>query len=109
MHPRQLHFGSAEYQIASPHKSLKLFLKLDISKAFDSVSWAFLLEILTHLGFGPIWCNLVTNLLKTSSTRVLVNGEPGREIRHQQGLRQGDPLSAHALYLSNGRAEQLVC
>lgn len=73
-------------------KTLTLFLKLDISKEFDSISRAFLLEILSHLGFGPVWCNLIRNLLETSSTRVLVNGEPGSEIRHQRGLRQGDPL-----------------
>ena len=37
-------------------KISSLFLKLDISKAFDSVDWAFLLEILSHLGGGSrIW------------------------------------------------------
>lgn len=66
--------------------------KLDISKAFDLVSWPFLLEVLRHLGFGPLWCNIICKMLR-SSTKVLVNGEPGDLICHQRGLRQGDPPS----------------
>jgi len=74
-------------------KVASLFLKLDISKAFDSVAWTFLLEILSHLGFGPSWCTLIANLLKSASTQIILNGEPGDYIYHQRGLRQGDPLS----------------
>lgn len=68
-------------------------IKPDITKAFDSVSWAFLLKVMAHLGFGHRWRQLVCSLLSTSSTQVLLNGQPGPLIRHQQGLRQGDPLS----------------
>lgn len=32
-------------------------------------------------------------MLRTSSTRVLVNGQLGKPIWHSHGLRQGDPLS----------------
>jgi hypothetical protein len=58
-------------------KVLSIFLKLDISKAFDSVSWSFLLEASSHLGFGPVWRNMISSLLHTASTHVLVNGQPG--------------------------------
>lgn len=71
----------------------RIMMKLDISKAFDSVSWSFLLEVLTRLGFGEKWRAVLCNLLASSSTRVLLNGEPGEEIIHRRGLRQGNPLS----------------
>jgi hypothetical protein len=74
-------------------KEPHILLKLDISKAFDSIYWSFLLDMLQHLGFGRNWCNLISLLLCTSSTRILVNGEPGEYIMHHRGLRQGDPLS----------------
>jgi hypothetical protein len=45
--------------------------------------------MLQHLGFDRNWCNLISLLLSTSSTRILVNDEPGEYI----SLRRGDPLS----------------
>jgi len=74
-------------------KQPRILLKLDISKAFDSVSWPFLIEILQHLGLGQIWRDILCGLLSSSSTQVLLNGIPGKHIYHQRGLRQGDPLS----------------
>jgi hypothetical protein len=68
-------------------------LKLDISKAFDSVSLPFLLEILQHLGFGQVWRDIICGMLFTSTTQVLTNGVPGDRISHRRGLRQGDSLS----------------
>ena len=101
LYPWQLHLGSANNQTSPSTANAKyISKKLDISKAFDSVSWAFLLEILVHLGFGQVWRNLVLNLLATSSTLVLLNVEPRDVIRNQQGHRQGDPLSPLLFILS---------
>lgn len=70
-----------------------LLLKIDIAKAFDSVCWSFLLEALQHFGFRRRWRNWISVILSTASTKVLLNGVPGRRICHARGLWQGDPLS----------------
>jgi hypothetical protein len=70
-----------------------LLLKIDVAKAFDSISWPFLLSILRQRGFGPRWIWWITLLLRTASTSVLINGNVGDAFRHGRGLRQGDPIS----------------
>ena len=66
-------------------KQPRILLKLDISKAFDSVAWPFLLEVMQHLGFGQIWRDIISGLLCSSSTQVLLNGIPGERISHWRG------------------------
>lgn len=70
-----------------------MLLKIDLAKAFDSVAWPFLLELLQHVGFPLRWHEWVGGMLSTASTKVLVNGRPRDRIRHARSLRQGDPLS----------------
>jgi hypothetical protein len=70
-----------------------LLLKLDITKAFDSVRWEYLLEVMEQVGFGPRWRDMMALIWSTTTSRILLNGEPGRPIKHAKGLHQGDPLS----------------
>jgi hypothetical protein len=79
-------------QLLHKKKQSALFIKLDISKAFDSIGWTFLLEVLGALGFSRKWRDWISSILATSTSRVLVNGHLGENIRHARGLRQGDPL-----------------
>jgi hypothetical protein len=51
-----------------------------------------------QIGFGHIWRDIVCGLLASSTTQVMLNGSPGEQIAHRRGLRQGDPLSPHAIH-----------
>jgi retron-type reverse transcriptase len=70
-----------------------LLFKLDIRKAFDSVRWEYILELMERRGFPPRFRDWVAALFSTATSRVLLNGVTGNPIVHGRGLRQGDPLS----------------
>jgi hypothetical protein len=77
------------YKIKIP----SLFMKLDISKAFDSINWPFLRGIMNHLGFGFRCTNWISSLWCTASSCYSLNGQLGRRVIHCIEVRQWDPLS----------------
>lgn len=50
-------------------------LKLDMNKAYDRVSWLFILKILTAYGFPAQWVTLIHQYISTDSYRVMINGK----------------------------------
>ncbi|GJV19995.1 RNA-directed DNA polymerase, eukaryota, reverse transcriptase zinc-binding domain protein [Tanacetum coccineum] len=74
-------------------KRKTLVFKVDFEKAYDTVCWDFLQEVMAKMGFGVKWCAWIRGCLTSSRASVLVNGSPIDEFLIHKGLRQGDPLS----------------
>ena len=70
-----------------------LIFKIDFEKAYDSVNWDYIRDVMVQMGFGLKWCNWVDACLRSASISILVNGSPTEEFRMTRGIRQGDPLS----------------
>jgi hypothetical protein len=80
-------------------KQPALLIKLDITKAFDTMDCSFLLEDFRKMWFGARLLGCICTLLSTASTRVLLNGSLGARVANMYGLWQGDPLSPHLFIL----------
>ena len=76
-------------------KERGLICKLDIEKAFDTISWEFLYHVMGKMGFGGRWMSWIKWCISTASLSVLVNGSPAGFFPSSRGLRQGDPLSPY--------------
>ncbi|XP_071728387.1 uncharacterized protein [Rutidosis leptorrhynchoides] len=74
-------------------KTKGLIFKVDFEKAFDSLNWKFLLDVMKCMGFGVKWRSWISSCLKSASVSILVNGSPTHEFLLGRGVRQGDPLS----------------
>eukprot|EP00253_Pinus_taeda_P036400 PITA_36400 len=95
---RQIHeaIGVAQETIHSLRQSIKkgAVIKIDLSKAYDRISWTYLRMLLTHLGFKLEFINWVMGCVSSVSFAVLINGASSHFFKGQRGLRQGCPLSS---------------
>nr|GEX96639.1 RNA-directed DNA polymerase, eukaryota, reverse transcriptase zinc-binding domain protein [Tanacetum cinerariifolium] len=79
-------------------KKQALFFKVDFEKAYDSVRWDFLDEVLRKFGFGDKWCKWIQCCLNSSRGSILVNGSPTEEFQFGITLDGGLVNLSHMFY-----------
>ncbi|GJT38915.1 RNA-directed DNA polymerase, eukaryota [Tanacetum coccineum] len=85
--------GDIVNEVQSAFVANKQILDDYCEKAYDSVRWDYLDDVLLNFGFGERWRGWIQSCLKSSKGSVIVNGSPTSEFEFQRGLKQGDPLS----------------
>ena len=63
-----------------------LALKIDIRKAFDSISWPFLFEVLRCFGFSKSFIGWVVAIFDSARISVLINSSPQGYFPYSRGV-----------------------
>ena len=69
------------------------------------MEWSFIEAVMRKMGFPETWITWIMCCITSVKYKVLMNGQPRRNIDMERGLRQGDPLSPFIFFL---RTEALV-
>ncbi|KAL9691024.1 hypothetical protein QQ045_011441 [Rhodiola kirilowii] len=64
------------HELHAKRRGGNVIIKLDMAKAYDRISWGFIISVLQNLGFDHRWCDMVLGASLIA------------------GVRQGDPLSS---------------
>jgi hypothetical protein len=80
-------------------KKCGVILKLDFEKAYDKVSWSFLMECLRMKGFNGKWCGWIKQVVTGGTMSVKINDQVGPYFSSHKGVRQGDPYPQSYLTL----------
>eukprot|EP00253_Pinus_taeda_P026017 PITA_26017 len=81
-------------------KQKGMMIKLDLSKAYDRLSWKYLEKVLESFGFNRRWIGWIHSMISSPNFSILVNETPSKTFTASRGIRQGDPLSLFLFILA---------
>ena len=81
-------------------KSPGLLLLADFQKAFDSINWKYVIDILERFNFGPTFVRWVEIIYTNISSCVTNNGRSSHYFGLHRGVRQGNPLSPYIFIIA---------
>lgn len=77
-----------------------LVLKIDLQKAFDTISWSFIERILPLYNLPQLYIKILLSCLRNVNYTPIINGKKSQSFVLTRGIRQGDPLSLYLFILA---------
>lgn len=72
---------------AKKKKHKRIIFKVDFAKAYDTVDWDFLDEMLEGMHFSSKWRNWIQECVSSASASALINGSPSENFDFGRGIR----------------------
>ena len=76
-------------------KERRCTIKVDLMKAYDTVNWELIFEVMQRFGYPREIINWIKVCISTPKFSIAINGESCGFFGSSRGLRQGDPLSPY--------------
>ena len=64
-----------------------VIVKLDFTKAFDTIEHNVIIQMMRQLGLDETWCDWIQRILISATSSILLNGVPGKHFHCKQGVR----------------------
>jgi len=78
-----------------------ILLQLDFRKAFDTIEWPMIQQVLTIFNFGASIKHWIETFYSNAESSVINNGFTTRQLKLSRGVTQGCPISPYLFILSS--------